>query len=170
MSFRNGEIWELQLKGSGKTPYSRWARISLFLFACFGRLLPASSPNRKKKKWNEGQETVEPSSVPQWESSCVARPCISSASRPAELPGKTDVMDGDWFISNKVPRYVWQKIKKSFCSSKVLMLVTLFQSDSQRWACAEGSILQWQCENRKRYSDAVIHHWYRADILFIKLR
>lgn len=44
------------------------------------------------KHFNVGQETVALWSVPQWESSCVVRPCISSASQPAELPGETNVM------------------------------------------------------------------------------
>lgn len=41
-----------------------------------------------------------------------------------------------------------------FCSSNVIIWTTWFQSNNQWWACAEGSVLQRQCEDRKRCSDA----------------
>lgn len=50
-----------------------------------------------------------------------------------------------------------KKEKKSGLFFVFLMwffLMTLFQSNCQWWACAEGSVLQWQCEDRKRCSDA----------------
>lgn len=52
---RTGEVWELQLKGSGKTPYSRFdpcVCVCVFCLPLF--ILPILSA---------GQETVEPSSA-----------------------------------------------------------------------------------------------------------
>lgn len=163
LSFRDGEIWELQLKGSGKTPYSRCARI--ILFSCLHVLvvvcLPAHTDRMKWIIWNVGQGTVEPSSVPQWGSSCAARPCISSASPPAEPPGETDMMtmridSYDWRLVSQFVFFAMVCLKKRpiFCSSNVILSMTLLQSHCQWWACAEGSVLQWQCEDRKRCSDA----------------